>query len=120
MIDVAALVEAIAADSDALERLAAALAARTGNAEHQLAELTTKQAASQAGLHERTIRRALAAGTLTGCPVAGRWRIHRDKLDAWLHAGAPTSAAPTHHNGRLTRAAGTAGADAIAGRSATS
>ena len=76
--------------------------------------LTTAQAAQRAGVHERTIRRALAAGTLTGLTVAGRWRIDADDLDAWLTVGAPTSMTPTHHNGRSRRGV-TAGAAAIAG-----
>lgn len=114
----AALVQALVVDDEALEQLAAALAphlvvvapAITG-------PLTTGQAAERAGLHERTIRRALAAGTLAGRTVAGRWRIELDDLAAWLEVGAPTSATPAMHNGRPPRGA-TAGADAIAGRRA--
>jgi excisionase family DNA binding protein len=70
-------------------------------------------------VHERTIRRALAAGTLTGHTVAGRWRIEPDDLERWLSNGAPTTATPTNSTGRLGRKAGaTAGADAIAGAGA--
>ncbi len=116
----AALVAAVLDDSDALDKLAAALGPRlaavttTGD---NPAGLTTAQAAQRAGLHERTIRRALAAGTLAGRTVAGRWRIDPESLDEWLSVGAPTSTAPTHHNGR-GKATATAGADAISGRAA--
>ena len=79
--------------------------------------LTTAQAAQHAGLHERTIRRALGAGMLKGHNVAGRWRVERDSLTAWLEAGAPTSAPQTHDNGRPRRQP-TTGTAAIAGRQA--
>ena len=78
---------------------------------------TTAQAAERAGVHERTVRRALGAGTLTGHTIAGRWRIKADDLAAWLAVGAPTSASPTGDNGRPRRGV-TTGADAIAGRAA--
>lgn len=46
---------------------------------------TTAQAAAYSGKHEVTVRRALEAKQLHGGqPKArGRWRIHRDCLDAW-------------------------------------
>ena len=47
---------------------------------------TTAQAAEHAGRHPDTIRDALEAGRLHGGQpmVRGRWRIHRDCLDAWV------------------------------------
>ena len=112
---VLALIDAVASDPDALDQLAAALAPRLAAVtDVTVGPLTTAQAAQCAGLHERTIRRALAAGTLAGCTIAGRWRIEPDELDAWLSVGAPTSTTPTSRNGRPCRGA-TAGADAIAG-----
>ena len=115
-----ALVEALASNPDALDQLAAALApllAAREDAALPTGALTTGQAATSAGVHERTIRRALAAGTLNGHTIAGRWRIDLNDLADWLHAGAPTSAAPTRTaNGRRCSSATSAGADAIAGR----
>jgi len=111
-----ALIADLIADPDALEQLAAALAPRLAAVSPNVddnAGLTTAQAARRAGVHERTIRRALTAGTLRGHVVANRWRIQPDDLAAWLGAGAPTSTTPTHTNGRARRGA-TAGADAIA------
>lgn len=114
-----ALIDALASDPDALDQLAAALAPRltavspTTDGE----ALTTAHAARRAGLHERTIRRALAAGTLAGYVIAGRWRIEEESLDLWLRHGAPTSTTATHGNGRARHGA-SAGADAIAGRQA--
>ena len=115
----AALVEAVIADPAALDQLAAALAPRlavvapatTGVA------LSTAQAAQRAGLHERSIRRALAARTLPGRVIAGRWRVDPDDVDAWLAIGAPTSTTPTHANGRRRHGGATAGTAAIAGLS---
>jgi excisionase family DNA binding protein len=115
---VAALIDTIAADAAALDRLATALGprltAQQASAHH--VTLTTSQAAQHAGLHERTVRRALSAGTLSGHTVAGRWRIEPESLDEWLRVGAPTSTTPTHHNGRSRRngASATEGAAAIA------
>lgn len=47
---------------------------------------STAQAAEYAGCHVQTIRKAAAAGVLNGgqTAVGGRWRIHKDDLDAWL------------------------------------
>jgi excisionase family DNA binding protein len=47
--------------------------------------LDVKQAAERAGNHAQTIRKALEAGELHGTQrvTGGRWRIHRDCLDAW-------------------------------------
>lgn len=117
---VVALIDALASDPDALDQLAAALAPRLTavvSATADSGSLTTTEAARRASLHERTIRRALAAGTLEGYTVAGRWRIEPHTLDDWLRVGAPTSATPTHSNGRA-RHGTSAGADAIAGRRA--
>lgn len=46
----------------------------------------TTQAAARAERHANTVRRALEAGELHGGQPrpGGRWRIHRDCLDAWL------------------------------------
>jgi excisionase family DNA binding protein len=118
---VPALVAALCADPDALDQLATALAPRLASRSAvdttSSPDLTPTQAARHAGVHDRTIRRALAAGTLRGRTVAGRWRVAPDDLDAWLDAGAPTSTTQTHHNGRPRRTTA-AGVDAIAGRSA--
>lgn len=48
--------------------------------------LDVHQAADRAGYHWRTISDALREGTLHGAQrkTGGRWRIHRDCLDAWL------------------------------------
>jgi len=116
-----ALVAAVIADPDALDQLAAALAPRLAAAVADATiagALMTGQAARRAGLHERTIRRALAAGTLRGHTVAGRWRVAPDDLDAWVERGAPTSAVPAHAAGRARSSASLAGVDAIAGRTA--
>lgn len=45
----------------------------------------TSQAADHANNHADTIRKALEAGTLHGIQrkTKGRWRIHRDCLNAW-------------------------------------
>jgi excisionase family DNA binding protein len=115
---VTAFIDGIAADAAALDRLAAALAPRIAaqaSVRHDGA-LTTRQAAQHVGLHERTVRRALSAGTLNGHSVAGRWRIEPESLEEWLKVGAPTSTTPTHHNGRARRngAGATEGAAAIA------
>ena len=115
----AALVAAVIADPDALDQLAAALAPRLAVmvADATTAgALTTGQAARRAGLHDRTIRRALAARTLRGQTVAGRWRVDPDDLDAWLERGAPTSTVPAHAAGRARSGTTLAGVDAIAGR----
>jgi excisionase family DNA binding protein len=60
----------------------------------------TAQAAEHSGRHPVTVRRALESGQLHGGQpkAGGRWRIHRDCLDAWLlgtqcpHATAKKSA----------------------------
>lgn len=46
----------------------------------------TSQAGDHAGRHPVTVRRALEAGELHGGQPkpGGRWRIHRDCLDAWV------------------------------------
>jgi excisionase family DNA binding protein len=46
----------------------------------------TTQAAAYGDRHPVTVRRALEAGVLHGgqTKAGGRWRIHRDCLDAWL------------------------------------
>lgn len=50
---------------------------------------TAPQAAEYAGCHVRTLQSALQAGELTGSQrvTGGRWRIHRDDIDAWLRGG---------------------------------
>ena len=116
-----AFVAAILDDPAALDQLAEALAPRIAAVSTVVdtsAGLTTARAATRAGLHERTIRRALAAGTLTGQTIAGRWRIDADDLDQWLKVGAPTSVALMDTTGRARATGATAGADAIAGRKA--
>lgn len=107
-------------DDDSLDELARRLAPRLAAVSplnDSSRALTAAQAAQRASLHDRTIRRALAAGTLAGHVIAGRWRIAPDDLASWLAVGAPTSATPTHDNGRAQRCV-TAGVDAIAGRKA--
>lgn len=46
---------------------------------------TTQQAADHIGLHRDTVLKALEAAELHGAQPKkrGRWRIHRDCLDAW-------------------------------------
>lgn len=47
---------------------------------------TTHQAAERVGCHVDTVRKACEAGELHGSQRTrpnGRWRIHRDCLDAW-------------------------------------
>lgn len=46
----------------------------------------TAQASEYAGYHRQTIVRALQSGELQGNQrkVGGKWRIHRDDLDAWM------------------------------------
>lgn len=48
--------------------------------------MDTSDAATHAQRHPVTVRRALEAGELHGSQraVRGRWRIHRDCLDAWV------------------------------------
>jgi excisionase family DNA binding protein len=50
----------------------------------------TAQAAEYTGFSTKTIVRALRAEKLRGQQLAerGRWRMHRDWLDAWLNGGA--------------------------------
>lgn len=50
----------------------------------------TAQAAEYTGYHATTVRGALEAGELVGSQRKknGRWRIHRDQLDAWLRGEA--------------------------------
>jgi len=86
-------------------------------------QLTTTQAAARATVHDRTIRRALAAGALTGRTTAGRWRITTTDLDAWLERGAPTTTTSAVTSRRVTQPRAShanrpTGADAIAGRHA--
>ncbi|EFQ84688.1 DNA binding domain, excisionase family [Aeromicrobium marinum DSM 15272] len=47
---------------------------------------STAQAAQHSGWSSKTVLRALRDGTLAGSQrmAGGRWRIHRDDLDAWL------------------------------------
>lgn len=47
---------------------------------------TTATAAAEAARHADTVRKALEAGELHGAQRRknGRWRIHRDCLQAWL------------------------------------
>lgn len=47
----------------------------------------TLSASEYADCSAETVRRALQDGTLTGHKPFGRWRIHRDALDAWLGGG---------------------------------
>lgn len=60
----------------------------------------TAQAGEHAGYHRDTVRKACEAGELHGSQrkAQGRWRIHRDCLDAWL------SGAPCPHADQLARA----------------
>jgi excisionase family DNA binding protein len=105
-------------DDDSLDQLARRLAPRlaaVSPVSDRNHDLTTAQAAQRAGVHERTVRRALAAGRLAGHTIAGRWRIEPNDFNAWLKVGAPTRATPTQHNGRHGNGA-TAGVNAIAGR----
>jgi|GEM_PF-4466819 len=46
----------------------------------------TKQAGAYTGYSPTTVLRALEAGELLGHQrtTGGRWRIHRDSLDAWM------------------------------------
>lgn len=46
---------------------------------------TTAQAAEYVGRHRDTVLKALEAGELHGSQTKtrGRWRVHRDCLDAW-------------------------------------
>lgn len=48
--------------------------------------LTTAQAVEHTGYHVQTIRRAAESGELHGSQrkAGGRWRFHRDCLDAWV------------------------------------
>lgn len=48
--------------------------------------LDSQQAAEYAGRHHESIRAACASGELHGTQrvVRGKWRIHRDCLDAWM------------------------------------
>lgn len=115
----AAVLNEIIADPVALDRLALALdaraAARSTSAIRDVL-LTPASAAAIAGLHERTIRRALAAGTLRGSKRAGRWRIELTDLEAWIANGAPTARTESITIGRPRRnPAGLKGAEAIAG-----
>lgn len=114
-----AIVDAFLADLDdqALDRLAELLAPRLASrAAAPTGPLTTRQAAQRAGVHERTIRRALAAGTLAGQTIAGRWRIDVGDVDTWLAVGAPTCSPTAEGCGRRRRQTGpTDGAAAIRG-----
>lgn len=51
----------------------------------------TNSAAAYAGHHRQTIADALRDGSLKGAQRVpnGRWRIHRDDLDAWLRGEKP-------------------------------
>lgn len=46
---------------------------------------STATAADRAGCHPDTVRKAVEDGSLHGTQrkAKGRWRIHRDCLDAW-------------------------------------
>lgn len=50
----------------------------------------TDQAAEYTGYHPTTVRGALQSGELSGTQRKknGRWRMHRDQLDAWLRGEA--------------------------------
>jgi excisionase family DNA binding protein len=91
------LVEALLADSDALDLLAELLAprlaellaprlARTATAPASFTEplLTCAEAASRARTHVETIRRAIRSRTLRAYRVGREWRIAPTDLDAWL------------------------------------
>ena len=47
---------------------------------------STAEAAGYTGRHVQTVRKALEAGELHGGQrtAGGRWRMHRDCIDAWL------------------------------------
>ncbi|HEY0889911.1 MAG TPA: helix-turn-helix domain-containing protein [Nocardioides sp.] len=47
---------------------------------------STHTAAAHSGFHPQTVRKACESGELHGSQrtKGGRWRIHRDCLDAWL------------------------------------
>ncbi len=51
---------------------------------------TTNTAAEYADCHPQTVLAALRAGELKGSQrkANGRWRIHREALDAWLGGAA--------------------------------
>lgn len=57
--------------------------------------LDVHQAGEHAGYHWKTIQLACASGELHGSQrkAGGRWRIHRECLDAWL-AKEPCAHAP--------------------------
>lgn len=114
-----ALVDALAGDPDALDRLAELLAPRLA-APATAPPMTVEQAASTAGVSARTIRRALTASLLDGRRVAGRWQTTPAALTAWQAQGGPTDVQPlgrparAHHGPRRATRAAT-GADAILG-----
>ena len=96
----AALVDALAADADALDHLARLLAPRLATPT-TTSRLTVEQAAQAASVSGRTIRRALTAGLLDGRQVAGRWQTTTAAVNAWQADGGPTVA------GTAARRAGT-------------
>lgn len=88
---------------------------RTAAAEHAARQLSTRQptdylapgeappawvplsvASERVTLHERTIRRAIAAGELRGYRFGKALRVRLDELDAW----AESKAMPDPYNGR--------------------
>lgn len=113
------LADALAANAPAVERIAAAvMPLLAGTMRATSGPLTPATAAPIAGLHPRTIRRALDAGILRGEKHAGRWQMEPEDIAAWRALGSPTSSAQAvaslrRHGGRSA----TKGADAIAGTS---
>lgn len=47
-----------------------------------------KEAASMAGVHAETIRRWCETGYIPAYKLIGRWRIDRQKFEAWLRSTA--------------------------------
>jgi len=73
--------------------------------------LTAGEAARYAGVSRRTIYRALSAGTLRGGRVTtprgcNRWRLRTADIDAWIDAGANTTADVPPATARLDTGAG--------------
>ena len=64
------------------ERVAAELAAASG--EPRSPWLSLEAAAEHAGVSERSLERAIAAGRLRSSTIGRRRLVHRDHLDAYL------------------------------------
>jgi hypothetical protein len=115
-----ALADALAANAHAVERIAnAVMPLLAGPTRATSGPLTPTTAAPIAGLHPRTIRRALQAGLLRGEKHAGRWQIEPEDFAAWRAIGSPTASvrAMPRIRARAGGSRATMGADAIAGKS---